>query len=217
MVPSVVSELEPRLRASSSSEAERSARVVIVGSRLERQGRLDVDTLEATRGARLHDTVPAAAAAGASSGGGNAPFQPMNAYADTKHANMLLLTHLAATRWRVDEGAAAAGPAAAVFAVSPGMVDTNLWGHFPLWYRALTAPVRAVALRTPQEGAAGVVFAATAKSLEGRSGLYLADGCELAPSEASTDALKSARLFDVCARLIDLEREHARVGAQRPL
>ena len=34
--------------------------------------------------------------------------------------------------------AVAAGEKVDVAAVTPGMVNTGLWSHFPLWYRALT-------------------------------------------------------------------------------
>ena len=179
----LVGELEPALVH--GGDSRRPSRVVIVGSKLERRGEVDVDAIEATRGGRLR------------AGPSPDAFDPMRCYADTKHANMLLATHLA-ERWR------AGGAPTAVFSVTPGMVNTGLWSHYPLWYRALTFPLRAVALRTPEEGAAGVVFAATATALDApaRSGAYLADGRDVEPSGGSRDAAKAHRLFEVCQGII---------------
>ena len=81
----------------------------------------------------------------------------MDHYAATKHANMLLAQHLY-DKWR--------GRGPRVFTVTPGMVDTSLWRNFPLWYRAVTYPIRRVALRTPDEAALGVVWAALSVEAE---------------------------------------------------
>ena len=93
---------------------------------------------------------------------------------------MLLADELAARRW--------AGRVA-VLTVSPGMVDTGLWRHFPLWYQAVTWPVRATALRSVDDGAVGVVWAAAAREAEGLSGVLLADGVTVDVSEAARDAV----------------------------
>ena len=68
----------------------------------------------------------------------------MSHYADTKFCNLLLARELS-RRWE---------QRVAVFVVSPGMVDTNLWRHFPAWYRAITWPVRVTALRSTADAAA---------------------------------------------------------------
>jgi len=209
----VVCGLEAALRHAGNGEGDdgrRRPRVVIVGSRLEQRGEIDIDILTETKGASIRRAAPASgenvAVPPPPTPKSASIFDPVNAYANTKHANMLLLTHLA-ERWK---GGAGAGPNVEVFAVTPGMVDTGLWRHFPLWYRTLTYPVRATALRTAEEAAEGVVYAATAKALDGRSGAYLSDGVEVEPSEGSRDEKKARMLFQVCERLMEDDR-------QRPL
>jgi hypothetical protein len=117
----------------------------------------------------------------------------MNRYADTKFCNLLLADELAARRW--------AGRVA-VLTVSPGMVDTGLWRHFPLWYQAVTWPVRATALRSVDDGAVGVVWAAAAHEAEGLSGVLVADGVTVKVSEAARDAVTAKQLFATCERII---------------
>ena len=210
---SLLTQLEPALRAGAAgpsallAEGEASqprSRVVIVGSRLEAKGQVDCDALECTRGEHIRDPRPESMQESSNpqsyrvlKGG---KFEPMLHYADSKHANQLLATQLAA-RWR------AAGERISVFSVTPGMVDTGLWRDFPLWYRALTYPVRAIGLRSAEEAAAGVVYACTAAALEpaALSGAYLSDGKEIEPSEPSQDAAKAARLYELCAWLIARE------------
>ena len=180
----LVAALEPSLLKPSGG-TERSAgtqrkRVVIVGSRLEAKGSVDPEVVQATGGAQLSS--------------GYATRDPMIRYADTKRANALLATALA-ERWR--------GQAVDVLTVTPGMVHTGLWRHFPLWYQALTYPVRAVALRSADDAAQGVVYAAAAVEADGRSGAYLSDGVEIEPSQGARDVKVAARLYEVCSQLIE--------------
>lgn len=197
-IQGLVCGLEPALRRAGNADSSRRPRVVIVGSRLEQRGGVDVDALRASGGAHLR----------ASAGGEDSDaFNPISAYANTKHANMLLLTHLA-ERWRGGDGA---GPIAEVFAVTPGMVDTGLWRNFPFWYRAVTYPIRAVALRSAEDAAAGIVFAVTATALDGQSGAYLGDGVEVEPSEGSRDQDKAQKLFEICQVLISKDIDYRKV------
>mmetsp|Transcript_54915 Transcript_54915/g.147032 ORF Transcript_54915/g.147032 Transcript_54915/m.147032 type:complete len:358 (-) Transcript_54915:15-1088(-) len=178
--------LEASLRrgaAAGGSDSHRS-RVVLVGSRLEKRAALDVPELVASRGARLGQ----ARAEGQR-------FDPMLHYADTKRANMLLALALH-ERWRRE------GAGVDVLTVTPGMVDTNLWGNFPPWYRILTRPVRWAFLRTPAEAAQGVVYAAAAVEAEGLSGLYLSDGVPLEPSPGSRDSKAADSLYQFCEELV---------------
>ena len=43
-----------------------------------------------------------------------------------------------------------------VSSLTPGMVHTGLWRHFPRWYQALTYPIRAVALRSADDAVAAL-------------------------------------------------------------
>ena len=188
--------LEPALLRSAPSPTVRERRVVIVGSRLENKGAGILserfENLQATRGARLAGPC------------GESPpaLSPMDHYAATKHANMLLAQHLY-DKWR--------GRGPRVFTVTPGMVDTSLWRNFPLWYRAVTYPIRRVALRTPDEAALGVVWAALsveaeemeqAHTLEGRGYLYASDGASIEPSPAARDREWAQRMCQFCDALM---------------
>ena len=130
---------------------------------------------------------------GAQLNAGYATRDAMMRYADTKRCNALLATALA-TRWQ--------GQAVDVLSVTPGMVHTGLWRHFPRWYQALTYPIRAVALRSADDAAQGVVFAAAAAEADGKSGAYLSDGVAIEPSPGARDAETAKRLYEVCSELI---------------
>ena len=67
------------------------------------------------------------------------------------------------------------------------VVNTALFRGYPMWYRAVTWPVRALYLRPAAEAAEGVVWAVTARGIEGQSGKYYADGKVVDPSEAAQD------------------------------
>ncbi|CAK0833641.1 unnamed protein product [Prorocentrum cordatum] len=180
-VQALVAELEPVLLNEATGRAPHCRRrVVLLGSRLETRGSVDPVVVQSSGGAELHQQYAAA--------------DPMTRYADSKRCNMLLATALA-ERWR--------DRAVDVLSVSPGMVHTSLWRHFPKWYQALTFPIRAIALRSAEEAAEGVVFAAAAEEAGGKSGAYLSDGVEIEPSQGSRDAHLARRLYEECRQLIE--------------
>ena len=152
---------------------------MIVGSRLETRGVVEPEVVQQTRGAQLSSDF--------------ATRDPMRRYADTKRCNALLATALAA-RWR--------GQPVDVLSVTPGMVHTGLWRNFPQWYQALTFPIRAVALRSADDAAQGVVYAAAALEADGKSGVYLSDGVEVQPSQGALDTALAGRRFEVCNEII---------------
>ncbi|CAE8734811.1 unnamed protein product, partial [Polarella glacialis] len=173
----LVSALAPELRRAAS--AERHARVVLVGSRLERRGVVDLASLQKNG---LPDPRMLE------------KFEPMTNYGSSKLANMLLCKELSARfgASHVD-----------VSIVSPGMVNTELWRNFPAWYRMLTYPVRATFLRSPQQGAEGILYAIAAREIEGVSGGYMCDGKMIESSETAQDAEKAAALFLICSKVIE--------------
>jgi NAD(P)-dependent dehydrogenase (short-subunit alcohol dehydrogenase family) len=155
------------------------SRVVVVGSKLERNGLVDPDVVRKERGTRLNDR----------------PVKqrtPVKHYGDTKLCNQLLTTTLV-ERW----------PETKVYSVSPGMVDTGLWRNFPAWFQILTWPVRRVALRTAEDAALGVVYAcASEEAGREKSGTFFVDGSVELASEDSMDAEKARRLWKVVEDLI---------------
>lgn len=173
----LLEDLVPVLRTTGSKA--RRARVVLLGSRLERQGLLDLVLL---RDRGLPDPRIL-----------QAPFNPMQNYATSKLANM----HLATALSRRLQGASVD-----VLVLSPGMVHTGLWSQFPSWYRALTYPVRALFLRSSADAAEGVVFAVAAKEAEGLVHAYLYDGRPLEASPAAQDSAVAEELFNLCSDIV---------------
>jgi NAD(P)-dependent dehydrogenase (short-subunit alcohol dehydrogenase family) len=104
------------------------------------------------------------------------PYDPWSAYGQSKTANALFAVALA--RRGVN-----------AFAVHPGMVATGLARH--LTRESLQDLVRrgrsTEVVKTPEEGAATVVFAATAPELVGRAGTYLVDA-RVAPEAVAPHA-----------------------------
>lgn len=157
----------------------RPSRVVIVGSKLERKGLVDLEVVRTT-GAKMLNKRP------------EKEFTAVKHYGDTKLCNQLLATALA-ERW----------PETKVFSVSPGMVDTGLWRNFPVWFRVATWPVRRLALRTPEDAALGVVYACASEEAETKdSGSFFVDGRVELPSEESTNLQKAKSLWNIIDQLI---------------
>ena len=191
----MLQQLEPALLHRSQMEGVGRPRVVLIGSRLETKGStlLSIPTLESTNGKR-YDTEKV--------------LSPMDRYATTKFGNMLLAQSLS-DRWR-ERG----GPS--VYVLTPGMVNTGLWRNFPVWYRALTWPLRTVALRTTEEAALGVVWAVTAVEAEKLqvkgSYVYLSDGTSIEPSTAARDSAMAQKLYGVCEGLIRSAKQEKSVA-----
>eukprot|EP01051_Picozoa_sp_SAG22_P012771 SAG22_NODE_1359_length_4622_cov_3.673591_2_plen_377_part_00 len=170
--------------------AGRRARVVLVGSRLEKMAKADlrVDLIEEmgrTRAPELYD--------------------PVGSYADSKLCLMLWSRTLGGLM-KPEAG----GPL--VVAVTPGMVHTGLFDDYPAWYKWATFPARATALRSAAEAAAGIVFCADAAELEqpaavarsAAGGLvpYLYDGKPIECSEQAADLALSEALCVATSRLV---------------
>jgi NAD(P)-dependent dehydrogenase (short-subunit alcohol dehydrogenase family) len=115
---------------------KRTARIVTVTSRLEHRGQCDPEFIVAQQGL----TRPLDPKKG---------YDPMGTYCDTKLCNMLHANSLASF---LDPASVT------VSTVTPGMVNSGLFRGYPPWYRAVTWPVRALYLRTPEEAAEGVVW-----------------------------------------------------------
>eukprot|EP01048_Picozoa_sp_COSAG05_P005855 COSAG05_NODE_359_length_10803_cov_14.909193_6_plen_372_part_00 len=161
-----------------SGTASRSSRIVSVSSRLERQGKLDLEYLASHRMTRQNDPKKG--------------FEPMGAYADSKLCNLLYTRSLSNML----------PPHVTATAVTPGMVNTGLFKQQPAWYQAVSYPFRLFYLRPADEAAEGVVFALTAASIEGSTGKYFADGVQVTPSDAAQCDDLAERLCKVTSGLI---------------
>ncbi len=97
------------------------------------------------------------------------PFDIIRSYAESKTANTLFVVEL-------ERRFSAKGIHG--YAIAPGLVNTTMGRHLTDEDNrklGMTPEVRAMG-KTPQVGAATVVWAATGPELEGRGGLYLQDG-----------------------------------------
>ncbi|MBD3143164.1 oxidoreductase [Microbispora bryophytorum] len=122
------------------------------------------------------------------------------AYAQSKLANILFARHL-------DKVGRARGVHA--FSVNPGWILTSLQRHLTVgemvaagWIDADGNPVPGL-FRTPEQGAASLVWAATSPLLDDHGGDYCAD-CRIS-RDGPTDNGEAARLWALSARLTDLD------------
>ncbi len=143
------------------------ARVVTVSSDLHRQG----------NGARLVSALEKKPTA----------YTPFGAYGDSKLGNVLFTRALAK---RLPAGVEA-------FSVHPGVIATNLTRsmHPALaWSWKVLGPLL---MKSPQQGAATSVFGATAPSLSGRSGEYLANCAPKTPARDALDDTLAERVWQL--------------------
>ncbi|MGW0534662.1 SDR family NAD(P)-dependent oxidoreductase [Streptomyces sp. NPDC003032] len=135
------------------------------------------------------------------------------AYAQSKTANALFALHL--DRLGADRGLHA-------FAVHPGSILTPLQRHIPReewftqgWVTRDGTP--ATGFKTPEQGAATAIWAATSPLLDGHGGAYCQD-CDIAEPAATDDMLVGgvkpwARDPDAASRLWDLSCELTALSA----
>ncbi|MDF8263270.1 SDR family NAD(P)-dependent oxidoreductase [Luteipulveratus flavus] len=134
------------------------------------------------------------------------------AYGQSKTANALFALHL---------DRLAEGDGVRAFSLHPGGIMTPLQRHVPHeeqvrlgWVDEDGRPVNA-AFKTPQQGAATQVWAATSPQLDGRGGVYLEDVdiARVVPSDAdgpgvrehAADPEQAARLWELSARLTGVD------------
>ncbi|MFC8372411.1 SDR family NAD(P)-dependent oxidoreductase [Streptomyces sp. NPDC057238] len=136
-------------------------------------------------------------------------YDKWEAYGQAKTANVLFAVHL--DRLARDRGVRA-------FSLHPGGILTPLQRHLPRqemvergWIDEQGNPLNPEGFKTPQQGAATQVWAATSARLDGMGGLYLED-CDVAEPARSDDARtgvkdwavdpeQAARLWELSARL----------------
>ncbi|MFS8203988.1 SDR family NAD(P)-dependent oxidoreductase [Streptomyces sp. CWNU-52B] len=143
------------------------------------------------------------------------PYDKWVAYGQAKTANALFASRLDALGQ--DAGVRA-------FSVHPGVIDTNLQRHLPLaeqvamgWTNEDGTPKDPAAFKSPEQGAATSVWAATSPRLAGLGGVYLED-CEVAEiatdpfdmatggvARHATDKNDAARLWDLSAQLTGVD------------
>lgn len=122
-------------------------------------------------------------------------FRGFDVYSKSKLANVMFARELAR---RLE------GTGVTVNAVHPGVVATEFAGKDdakgPIgWFFRLARPF----LRTPEEGADTVIFAASSPEIEGRTGRYFADRKDKAPSRHARDDAACQRLWAVSEALVE--------------
>jgi NAD(P)-dependent dehydrogenase (short-subunit alcohol dehydrogenase family) len=148
------------------------ARVVNVTSQVERLGVVDFDDLGRER----------------------RPYERLDAYNQSKLANILFTTELARRL---------AGTGVTVNCVHPGVIGTSLLVAYegrPSLLKFMTYRGRP----TPKQGAETSLFVATSPALEGVTGRYFRESAESRPSPRALDEVTARRLWEVSERLTGL-------------
>jgi len=198
--------------SSSSSSGGSPSRVVNVSSRLEKQ-------------CQLSDEALAAGPTGALAVGQQ--YGMTTAYADSKHAFLLASLGLARQQQQGYGNSSSRSSSSSspyvVHSVTPGMVNTNLSRFLRPPLSWLAWPLQRLLLRTPEQGAAPVVYAATAAQpgLLAESGKYYASDkagvcTAIAGSERTGNAQLAAKVLESSLGVIAAARkaETAKVVAE---
>ncbi|MGQ4387740.1 SDR family NAD(P)-dependent oxidoreductase [Streptomyces sp. SAS_270] len=136
-------------------------------------------------------------------------YDKWEAYGQAKTANVLFAVHL--DRLGRESGVRA-------FSLHPGGILTPLQRHLPKqemvdrgWIDEDGTPLNPAGFKTPEQGAATQVWAATSPRLDGMGGVYCedcdiaepapADGARVGVRDYATDPGQAARLWDLSAEL----------------
>ncbi|MFF0160921.1 SDR family NAD(P)-dependent oxidoreductase [Streptomyces sp. NPDC005263] len=141
-------------------------------------------------------------------------YDKWQAYGQAKTANVLFAVHL--DRLARERGVQA-------FALHPGGILTPLQRHLPReemvargWIDEDGTPIPQEGMKTPEQGAATQVWAATSPRLDGLGGVYLEDCdiAELAPADDERTGVKEYAIDpEQAARLWDLSVDRTGVNA----
>ena len=158
----------PRLRETAGRAGE--ARIVTVSSEAHRGASMNFDDLN-----------------------GETSYNPLQAYAQSKLAN-ILFTHELSRRLQ-NEGVVAN-------AVHPGVVNTNIWRGSG-WISRI-ARLFSWLYKRPEEGARGVVYLAASPEVEGVTGQYFKETEVVNPSPEAYDEKVEARLWKISREMTGL-------------
>ena len=122
-------------------------------------------------------------------------YSPWKAYGQSKLANVLFASEL---------GRRLEGTGVTTYAVHPGWVRTELDRHMPGWQKVLVTPARAVASKSPVQGAQTTLYCALEPSLADKTGRYYADCREKTPSSRARRKEDAERLWQVSEELVGL-------------
>lgn len=172
--------LRDRLEAGSTSEF--ASRVVNVASSGHRWGQLDLDDLQLAR---------------------EGAYSPPAGYAASKVSNIYManqIDRLYGSR---------SSKAIHGYSLMPGGIVTPLQRHVQAYVEAeLKKPATARYMKSPEQGAATTIFAAVARELEGKGGVYL-ENCTIAPPFVADDSGDSSIAYGYAAWAFDPIKEKA--------
>lgn len=123
-------------------------------------------------------------------------YNPYKAYGRSKLANILFSYELARRL---------AGSHVTSNALTPGMVDTDIWKKVHPLLTPILSPFIHHYGQTPQQGAQTSIYLATSPEVEGITGYYYANSHPLHSSPASYDPDSARCLWDLSAQLVGLE------------
>jgi WW domain-containing oxidoreductase len=123
---------------------------------------------------------------------GEKSYQPWQAYARSKLANLLFAKQLA-RRF--------AGTARTANAIHPGVINTGLQRNMPSTLALLMKAIGPLALKTVAQGAATQVFVATRPELSTTTGAYFADCNVKEPRSDANDVALAERLWQWSERV----------------
>jgi len=157
--------------------------------------RLLLDALKGGAGARIVTTASAAhrgATLDFADLQSTRKFTPMGAYGLSKLAN-ILFTHALAKRLE--------GTGVTATCLHPGLVRTHIARDMPAFGRVIFGVIARFG-RSPQQGAATLVYLASSPEVQGASGGYYVDR-KLAPlSQAAQDDSAAERLWSISEQLV---------------
>ncbi len=118
-------------------------------------------------------------------------YVPFDAYGDSKLANILFSKALARRL-----------PASAIaVSLHPGVIPTNLTRSMG-FQGTIFRIVGGLFMKSVPQGAATTVYAATAPELEGRTGVYLSDCAEMAPTADAQDEALSEQVWALSTKWV---------------
>jgi len=118
-------------------------------------------------------------------------YSPYGSYDDSKLANVLFTRGLAKRL----------APGQSAHSIHPGVIGTNLARSMGVMGKVFVFFLKLFS-KSPAQGAATSVFAATAPELAGQSGSYLANCAVASSSPEGRDAELAERLWDVSAQIV---------------
>jgi WW domain-containing oxidoreductase len=123
---------------------------------------------------------------------GDAGYDPLRAYGQSKLANLLFSTELSR---RLPH------PGQSANALHPGVIHTSLGRSLPVWARAGLRVLAPLALKSPAQGAATQCYVAVHPAMQ-RNGEYFSDCNPVAPSAQARDPGMARRLWATTERIV---------------